>query len=124
MSLTNKSELRVVAKNLRRELRRKQTEAEKKLWERVRRRKLIGKKFYRLRPIFHNYLGNESFYIADFYCYESRLVVKLNGRVHETRKNKNRLKDEIINMMGINVIRFNNEEFFRNIDKVVEQIAE
>lgn len=123
MSLTNKPEIRLVAKKLCRELRKNQTQAEKILWERVRNRKLIDKKFYRQFPIFHDYLGKETFYIADFYCHESKLVIELDGGVHENRKNEDRLKDETIKVMGINVIRFKNEEVFRNTNKVVAQIA-
>ena len=124
MSLTSKPEIRLVAKNLCRELRKKQTQAEKVLWERVRNRKLVGKKFYRQHPLFHDYLGKETFYIADFYCHESKLVIELDGGVHKTRKMEDELKDETINLLGISVIRFKNEEVFRNTDKVVKQIAE
>jgi len=124
MSLTNKPEIRLVAKKLCRELRKNQTKAEKILWEEIRNRKVIGKKFYRQHPLFHDYLGKETFYIADFYCYESKLVIELDGGVHKTRKMEDKLKDETINLLGISVIRFKNEEVLRNIKKVIQRIAE
>jgi len=58
-----------------RELRRRQTPAERLLWERLRNRKLQGLRFVRQHPI-----GR---YIVDFYCPQLRLVIELEGNVHD-----------------------------------------
>ncbi|MCP1642776.1 very-short-patch-repair endonuclease [Pseudomonas citronellolis] len=54
-----------------RELRRRQTDAERLLWSRLRDRRLLGWKFRRQVP-----LGP---YVVDFYCHERQLVVELDG---------------------------------------------
>ncbi|MHA2123328.1 MAG: DUF559 domain-containing protein [Promethearchaeota archaeon] len=61
MSLDKKSELRRIALELCRELRRRQTPAEKIIWDRVRNKKLNGRKFYRQHPLFFDNLGKKPF---------------------------------------------------------------
>jgi very-short-patch-repair endonuclease len=122
MSLNKKSELRRIALNLCRELRRRQTPAEKIVWERVRNKKLMGRKFYRQHPLFFDNLGKETFYIADFYCYQSKLVVELDGPIHLKQKKEDQLRDNIINDLGIRVIRFKNEIVENETEKVIKKI--
>src|SRR4030095_8695699 len=62
------------------ELRRKSTEAEEKLWSLLRNRQLKGKKFRRQHPILH--------YVADFYCHECKLVIELDGNFHRKKEVK------------------------------------
>jgi very-short-patch-repair endonuclease len=122
MSLTHKSEIRLVAKKLYRELRKNQTKAEKILWEHLRGRKLNYKKFYRQHPLFHDVLGKETFYIVDFFCFESKLVIELDGGIHIKRKEEDNLRDEIINLLGIKVVRFKNEDVLNNLENVLAVI--
>jgi very-short-patch-repair endonuclease len=82
MSLNNKSELRVVAKVVCRELRKYSTEAERVFWDKVRNKQFLGKKFYRQYPIFHDLIGKETFFVADFFCYTDKLIVELDGKYH------------------------------------------
>ena len=63
-----------------RELRQKQTPAEEILWALLRRKNLVGLKFRRQQQ-----LGP---FIADFYCHRARLVVEVDGGVHETRERR------------------------------------
>ena len=62
-----------------RELRQSSTKAEKILWEYLRNRNLDGMKFRRQHPI--------DKFIADFYCHEKKLVVELDGAVHDDKMN-------------------------------------
>ena len=64
------------AKSLRRDM----TPCEKLLWERLRRKNIRGVKFRRQHPI--------EYYIADFYCHEARLVIEVDGPVHEREDQK------------------------------------
>jgi very-short-patch-repair endonuclease len=66
-------------KEITRTLRRAQTPSEKIFWEAVRNRRVKGKKFIRQFAIPFEYDGLKRFFIADFYCSESRLVVELDG---------------------------------------------
>ncbi len=122
MSLSHDPRLIKTAKQLCRELRKKQTNAEKIFWETVRNRKFMGLKFNRQHPIFFDYFGNETFYIADFFCFEKRLVVELDGRIHDYQKDHDELRTFIINMKGIEVMRFRNEEVEKNLKIVLERL--
>jgi very-short-patch-repair endonuclease len=119
MSLNKNKELREIAKRSCRELRKNSTNAEKMFWNKVRNHKFLGKKFYRQYPIFFDLLGKESFYIADFYCYEEKIVVELDGKIHDYQKENDKLRTEVINNKGIEVIRFSNYEVENDIDGVL-----
>ena len=122
MSVDVNPKLFAVATARCRELRRNSTESEKILWERLRNRKLLNKKFNRQRPIFFDLLGKNTFYISDFYCHEKKLVIEVDGKIHESQEEKDALRSEVINSLGIKVIRFKNEEIENSIDKVLNEI--
>jgi very-short-patch-repair endonuclease len=99
-----------------RELRQSPTKAEKILWEYLRNRKLNGLKFRRQHPI--------DKYIADFYCHEKKLVVELDGAVHDEKMNVHYDKARTYELAesGIKVIRFRNNEVESNISFVLKEI--
>ena len=119
MSLNKSKELREIAKIKCRELREDSTKAEDIIWDRVRNRKFMRKKFYRQYPIFFDSLGKENFYIADFYCHENKLVIELDGNFHKFQIKKDNLRTEIIEEKGIKVLRFMNDEIEKNMDKAL-----
>ncbi len=95
---------------LARELRKASTEAEDILWKYLRGRKFNQLKFLRQHPIVYG--GNKSredFFIADFYCHQKRLVIELDGGIHEGQKEYDKGRDQILNEMGIQVLRIKNE---------------
>ncbi|MCF8242437.1 MAG: endonuclease domain-containing protein [Melioribacteraceae bacterium] len=100
MSLNTKSKLAPIAKQLCRELRKNQTNAEAILWERLRNRKLSGYKFNRQFAIFHDLTGRETFYIADFYCNEKRLVIEVDGEIHKKRFYYDEERTNILTQLG------------------------
>ena len=91
------------------------TDAEKKLWEAIRGKKL-GVKFRQQHPI--------SVYILDFYCHEVKLVIELDGGYHNdpNQKRYDANRTQFLNEIGLNEMRFKNEEVLNNLDKVVERI--
>lgn len=99
-------------------LRKKQTTAEELLWRIIRNRKIGGLKFRRQHP-----LAN---YIADFYCHELKLVIELDGDVHDISwvKERDLLREKAIKKLGIEVLRFSNEQVFSNADFIAERILE
>lgn len=105
-----------------RELRRLQTKSEKAFWELVRNRNL-GVKFLRQFAISFEYEDKNRFFIADFYCSEKKLVVEIDGKIHEKQKDYDELRTQIINRLGIRVIRFTNEEI-EDMDCVKEKLME
>jgi very-short-patch-repair endonuclease len=122
MSLNNKTKLVQIAKSVCRELRKNQTEAEKIFWQTVRNRKFFGKKFYRQYPIFHDLTGKETFFVADFYCHEARLVVELDGKIHQYKLREDGMRKEVINHLGIKVIRFKNDEILNDLWRVLDDV--
>ena len=88
----------------------------------MRNKKFNKLKFYRQYPIFVDFLGRETFYIADFYCHQVKLVIELDGRIHEKQKEKDDLRTEVINTKGIKVLRFKNFDVLNNINNVLKKI--
>ena len=101
-----------------RELRHRTTEAEQKLWSLLRNRQLKGKKFRRQHAI--------AKYVADFYCNESKLVIELDGNFHTEAEIKeyDKSRTNLLNELGITVLRFWNEEVIKDPGKVLEKISE
>jgi very-short-patch-repair endonuclease len=124
MSLTKRKELSVIAKKLCRELRVNQTQSEEILWERIRNRQLVGKKFLRQHPIYHDLNGKETFNIADFYCHELKLVVEIDGELHKYQQKKDKKRDQVMYLLGINVIRINSEMVMKKPEKAIKLIED
>lgn len=122
MSLRRNHKLIEIAKARCRELRKNQTKAESILWERVRRKQLNGLKFYRQYAIFYDILGEETFYIADFYCHEKKLVVEVDGDIHKFQKNEDALREDVLSNLGLRVVRFSNDEVENEIEKVINKL--
>lgn len=96
--------------------RKRPTPAEKTLWEKLRDRRLGGLKFKR-----QQHIGR---YVADFYCAELKLVVELEGKIHETadQKEYDQVRFEELDARGLRVLRINNEEVLQCVENVLERI--
>ncbi len=103
-------------KPLARQMRREPTPAEAKLWGRLRRRQIGGVKFRRQVA-----LGR---FIVDFCSFEVRLVVEVDGPIHEYSGEQDALRQEFLEALGFRVLRFTNQAVLNELDAVVEQIAE
>ncbi len=99
-----------------RELREKQTPAEEILWQCLRSRRLEGIKFRRQ----HN-IGQ---FIADFYCHEARLVIELDGRIHDDQKEHDEDRDLWMQSNGFTVLRFKNEAILNHLETVLATILQ
>ena len=102
-----------VTKEKRRLLRGNVTNAEKILWRKLK-KKQLGFQFRRQ-------FGIENF-ILDFYCPEKKLGVELDGSFHRKRKEYDKNRTEFLNKLGIDVLRYWNEEVINDIDRVLEEI--
>ena len=93
-----------------------QTDAERKLWQRINRDQLLGFRFNRQKPLLS--------YIVDFYCAKAKLIIELDGSQHykPDDQEKDALRDAELNSLGFTVMRFSNDEVMREIEAVVEQI--
>jgi len=124
MSLSKNPKLIATVKELCRELRKNSTTAEDFIWENLRNRKLLNKKFYRQYPLYFDFGGIETFYIADFFCFEEKLVIEIDGGYHERQKEQDKLRAAIINLLGIKVIRFTNDDVLYHMEIVIKKIIE
>lgn len=99
-------------------LRMKTTPMEKVLWQSLRNKNIMGVKFRRQQTIYC--------FIADFYCHELRLVVEVDGPIHQLKERleKDRNRTAEFNRFGIKVLRFTNQEIKDNISKVIKSIRE
>ncbi len=122
MSVSVSYELNKIARSLAREMRNNPTEAERVFWEVIRSRKICDVRFLRQHPLFFEFLGKTTFYIADFYSREKRLVIEIDGRIHHYTKERDKQRTEIINSMGIRVIRFKNDEVLNDLSGTVEKL--
>jgi very-short-patch-repair endonuclease len=99
------------------QLRENMTEAELILWDRLRQNKFHGFRFKSQHPI--------KTFIADFYCHKAKLVIEIDGGVHNIMENKeydlNRSYE--FEHLGLKVIRFSNTEVLNNIENVMCQIS-
>lgn len=122
MSLSKTRGLTLVAEARCRELRRHSTRAEKLVWVELRDRRFMGLKFRRQHPLFHDVLGKETFYITDFYCHEARLAVEVDGKIHLKQWQDDMLRTEVLNLIGVSVLRFTNEQVESDIEVVLGKL--
>ena len=99
-----------------RDLRSNMTDAEQCLWQRLRRKQILGLQFYRQKPILN--------FIVDFYCPAANLVIECDGGQHYTVEGLevDRARDQALAQLGLTVLRFDNKLVLTEIDGVVEQI--
>jgi very-short-patch-repair endonuclease len=99
-----------------RDLRERETPAEKLLWEILSRNQLLGFRFRRQHPI--------AIYIVDFYCHRAKLVIELDGASHKDQQEYDATRTTAMNEFGVEVIRFRNADVLGNINSVREKILE
>ncbi|NLD91054.1 MAG: DUF559 domain-containing protein [Fibrobacter sp.] len=101
-----------------RDLRKDMTLSEEILWAHLRNNQLNGYKFRRQQVI--------AGFIADFYCEKAKLVLEVDGSVHETveQKKTDKHKDDVYKAYGISVMRITNDEIEKTIKSVLMKIGE
>lgn len=97
-------------------MRHEPTPAEKQLWQRLRNRKVTNAKFRRQHAIYR--------FIVDFYCYEARLVIEVDGSIHDYTQEDDALRQEFLKSLGLRVIRFSNADVLQQMDGVLVVIGE
>ena len=99
-------------------LRNNMTNTEQVLWQRLRRKQILGLQFYRQKPILN--------FIVDFYCHQARLVIECDGSQHHTLEGleSNALRDDMLKQLGITVLRFDNRQVFLEIEAVCQVILD
>jgi 5-methyltetrahydrofolate--homocysteine methyltransferase len=93
------------------------TEAEVLLWNVLSNKKLEGYKFRR-----QHIIGG---YIADFVCLKEKLIIEIDGLIHQLPENikSDKERTKWLNSQDFRVIRFTNEEVLSNLDFVLNKIS-
>lgn len=89
------------------------TEAESFLWQHLKGKKL-GTKFRRQHII--------AGYVADFVSLSGKLIVEIDGKIHEQQKEQDEYRTSVLNGKGFKVIRFRNNDVLHNLDHVLNTI--
>ncbi|HLX12748.1 MAG TPA: endonuclease domain-containing protein [Bacteroidota bacterium] len=117
-------ELRQLATQLARDLRKRETPAEKILWNTLRNRQFLGERFLRQHPLYLTWLGKDWFVIVDFYIPKYRLVIEVDGGIHEAQKEYDLFRTILIETRKIHVARFKNSEIVGNLDSALQRIRD
>jgi len=97
------------------ELRHKMTQEEKILWQHLRANQLNGLHFRRQQII--------DGFIADFYCHAARLVIEVDGEIHQQQAEYDAERDRVLLARGLRLLRIKNEEVRQNLNSVLMRIA-
>lgn len=101
-------------KQLSRNLRNNSTLAEVLLWNKLKQRQMCGYQFMRQKPI-----GE---YIVDFYCSKLKLIIEVDGKSHRFKLTKDVEKQDWLEKLGLNVLRFDNAEVKNEMNNVLYSI--
>jgi 4-hydroxybenzoyl-CoA reductase alpha subunit len=97
-----------------REFRKTPTVSEAILWSALRARRLDGRKFRRQQPI--------GPFVVDFYCGTHRLVVEVDGPVHESQAPRDRERQELLETLGLRIVRISAREVEHDLPAALERI--
>ena len=99
-----------------RQLRNNMTEAEQKLWLRLRQKQILGLQFYRQKPILN--------FIVDFYCPAANLIIECDGSQHLNEKGLqyDLVRDQALTQLNLTVLRLNNLQILHELDAVIQTI--
>lgn len=115
-------------KKFSKKLRKEQTNAEQLLREELKTKKCDWLRFHRQKAIFayREESGRDRFFIADFYHHPKKLIIEIDWEIHNKRDvaEYDELRTYLLKENGYNIIRFKNEEIFRNIKLVLQKIKE
>jgi very-short-patch-repair endonuclease len=103
-------EIEAAARNMRRNM----TPAEQVLWEALKGRQVAGLKFRCQHPV--------GPFILDFYCPARKLVVEVDGGVHDGQAEYDEARTQQLNDYGYQVLRFRNDEVLNNLDSVLVRV--
>ncbi len=103
-------------KPLAQQMRHQPTPAENRLWQTLRHHRFGNLHFRRQHPIDR--------FIVDFYCSELKLVIEVDGEIHDYTAEEDAYRQAYLEALGLRVLRFSNDEVLKSTDAVVSRIAE
>ena len=97
-----------------RNLRKNMTKAERSLWKYLDNRGLCGVKFRRQHII--------DGFVVDFYCPKHKIGIEIDGEIHNYQKRYDKERQDIIELNGIRMLRFRNDEILEDIESALKKI--
>ena len=97
-------------------MRQNPTQAESLLWQHLRKKRLGGHKFRRQHII--------QTFIVDFCCPTAKLIIEVDGGVHQGQVEYDRVREDHLRAAGYRVLRFKNEEIFNDLQHVLNIILD
>jgi very-short-patch-repair endonuclease len=107
-------ELRQKMKELARQFRKEPTKSEALLWEALRNRKLEGRKFRRQQPF--------GPFVVDFFCAAERLVVEVDGPMHESQQDLDCQRQKLLELLGLHFVRLSSQQVETDLTTVLDTI--
>ncbi|MEA5501069.1 DUF559 domain-containing protein [Limnoraphis robusta Tam1] len=98
------------------QLRKEMTPEEKILWEQLRRNNIKGLHFRRQQII--------DGFIVDFYCHKAKLVIEVDGEIHNQQLESDQERDQILSARGLKILRVTNQDVRENLQEVLQKIME
>ena len=92
------------------------TSAEATVWNALRRRFVAGLRFRRQHVI--------AGYVVDFYCPALRLVIEIDGGIHDEQRERDELRTRHVTQLGARILRIPNERVFSDLVGVIDQILD
>ena len=90
------------------------SKAEKRLWQSALRKKQLGIRVLRQRPIDN--------YIVDFFCPEIKLIIEIDGSSHFTKGDYDSKRQLSLENLGFTIIRFKEGEVLNQLDNVISSL--
>jgi very-short-patch-repair endonuclease len=109
---TLKQKMTEVARRFRKE----PTASEDVLWQAIRSRKLDGRKFRRQQPI--------GVFVVDFYCHTEQLIVEVDGLIHESQREHDQQRQELLESLGLHMVRITSEQVETDLDAALASIRQ
>jgi very-short-patch-repair endonuclease len=99
-----------------RQFRKEPTPSENILWQALRGRKLEGRKFRRQQPI--------GAFVVDFFCGAERLIVEVDGGVHDSRQAADQQRQELLESLGLRVVRVPSKLVETSLDEALAGVRQ
>ena len=96
------------------QLRSNMTDAEQKMWQQLRAKRFAEYKFRRQVPM--------QKYVADFVCFNKKLIIELDGGQHALQQSYDKKRDAFFANQGFRILRFWNDEILKNMEGVLQVI--
>ena len=92
------------------------TPAERRLWQQLRANRLDNWHFRRQQII--------AGFIVDFYCHRAKLVIEVDGPIHDKQQEADAEREAILRALGLTVLRFTNRQVMNDMPAVLSNIRE